>query len=113
MVGKQQQNQNFIYSSLTLGTLNKIKLMSCALFNIGDKIRRLSMNVTFKYIWLQRLNCLTHERIVYLYIMYQSLYDYDYHLSEIRCAMFYLIWLRLWDQESGAINKLKEQDMLS
>jgi hypothetical protein len=37
--GKHQQNQNFTYSSLTLGTLNKIKLMLFIVFNyiIGDK----------------------------------------------------------------------------
>jgi hypothetical protein len=66
--------------------LNKMKLMLCALFNynMGDKIR----SVAFKYIWLKGLNCLTHGRIVYLYIMYQSLHDYDYHLPEIRCALF-------------------------
>jgi hypothetical protein len=29
------------------------------------KIRRLSMNVTFKFIWQKRLSCLTYERIVY------------------------------------------------
>jgi hypothetical protein len=44
-VEKHQQNQNFLYSSLTLDTLNMIELMSCALFNMGGKIRRLSMNV--------------------------------------------------------------------
>ena len=49
LVGKHQQNQNFIYSSLSLGTLNKMKLMLCTLFiyNMGDKIRRMSMNVAF------------------------------------------------------------------
>ena len=68
LVGKHQQNQNFIYSPLTLGTSNKIKLMLCALFIyiMGDKIRRLSMNVAFKYIWQKRLSCLTYGRIIYL-----------------------------------------------
>ena len=90
--GKHQQNQNFIHSSLALGTWNKMKLMLCDLFNyiIGDKIRRLNMNVVFKYIWLKGLNCLTHGRIVYLRIMYHSLHDYDYHLPEIICALFSL-----------------------
>ena len=84
LVGKHKQNQNFIYSSLALGTLNKMKLMQCALFNynMGDKIRRLIMNEAFMFIWKKGLNCLTHGRIVYLYIMYQSLHDYDYHLLE-------------------------------
>ena len=68
------------------------RLMLCALFiyNMGDKIRRLSMYVAFKYIWQKGLNCLTHKRIVYLYIMYQTLHDYDYHLPEIGCALFNL-----------------------
>ena len=49
LVGKHQQNQNFNYSFLTLGILNKMKLMLCALLNykMGDKIRRMSMNVAF------------------------------------------------------------------
>ena len=57
LVGKHQQNQNFTYSSITLGTLNKIKLMLCVLFNyvMGDKIKRLSMSVAFKYIWQKGL----------------------------------------------------------
>ena len=90
--GKTPQNQNFIHSSLVLGTWNKMKLMLCALFsyNMGGKIRRLSMNVTFKYIWPKGLNCLTHERIVQLFIMYQTLHDSDYHLPEIGCALFSL-----------------------
>ena len=90
--GKHQQNQNFIYPSLSLGTLNKMKLMLCAsfIYNMGDKIRRLSLNVAFKYIWQKGLNCLIYGRIVYLYIMYQTLHDYDYHLPEIGCALFSL-----------------------
>ena len=67
-----------------------MKLMLCGLFIyiMDDKIKRLSMNVAIKYIWQKGLNCLTHGMIVYLYIMYQSLQDYDYHLPEIRGAMF-------------------------
>ena len=67
-----------------------IRLMICALFsyNMGDKIRKLSMNAAFKDIWLKGLSRLTYGRIVYLYIMYQSLHDYDYHLLEIRYATF-------------------------
>ena len=62
LVGKHQHNQNFIYSSLTLGTWDKMKLMLCALFNcnMGGEIRRLSMNIAFKYIWPKGLNCLTY-----------------------------------------------------
>jgi hypothetical protein len=46
--GKTPTKLNFTYSSLILGTLNKMKLMLCALFNynMGDKIR----SVAFKYI---------------------------------------------------------------
>ena len=63
--GKHQQNQNFIYSFLTLATLNMIRLMLFAFFNynMGGKIRRLSMNVAFKYIWQKGLNFLTYGTI--------------------------------------------------
>ena len=90
LVGKHQQNHNFTYSSLTLGTLNKMKLMLCVLFNyvMGDKIKRLSMSVAFKYIWQKGLSFLTLEGLS----TYKSLHDYDYHLSEIRCAKFQIIW---------------------
>ena len=46
--GKHQQNQNFIYSSLALGTLNhdKVDVMCIHSYNMGDKIRRMSMNAT-------------------------------------------------------------------
>ena len=93
LVGEHQQNQNFIYSSLSLGTLNNMKLMLCAsfIYSMGDKIRRLSMNIAFKYIWQKGLNYLTNVRIVYLYIMYDSLYDCDYHLLKIGCTLFSLI----------------------
>ena len=92
VVGKHQQNQNFTYSSLILGTLNKMKLMLCALFNyiMGDKIKRLIMNVAFKYIWTKGLSFLALGRIVCLYIMYRTLYDYDYHLPEMGCVLFNL-----------------------
>jgi hypothetical protein len=62
---------------------------------MGDKIKRLSMNVAFKYICPKELNCLTNERMVY-------------HLPGIKVYTFQFNWLRLWDQESGAMNKLKE-----
>ena len=71
------------------------------------------MNVAFEYIYQKEWSCLTYGRIVHLYIMCQTLHDYDYHRPKIRYATFQLIWLRLWDQESGAMNKLKGQDMLS
>ena len=48
--GKTPTEPKLYSSSLTLSTLNKMKLMLCALFiyNMGDKIRRLSMNAAFK-----------------------------------------------------------------
>jgi hypothetical protein len=69
-----------------------MKFMLYALFNynMGGKIRRLSMNIAFEDIWLKGLNCSTHGRIVYLYIMYRTLHDYKYHLPEIECALFSL-----------------------
>jgi hypothetical protein len=69
-----------------------MKLMLCAsfIYNMDDKIIRLNMNVAFKYIWRKGLNCLTYRRIVYLYIMYQTLHDYNYHLLEIGYALFSL-----------------------
>ena len=87
------KTKTFFILLYPLGVLNKMKLMLCALFNynIGGKIRRLSMNVAFKFIWQKRLSCLTHGRIVYLCIMYQSLHDYDYQLPEMGCA--FLVYL--------------------
>jgi hypothetical protein len=55
---------------------------------IGDKVRGLSMNVAFKYIWLKGFNFLTNGWTIHLYIIYQSLYDNDYHLPKIRYATF-------------------------
>jgi hypothetical protein len=55
---------------------------------MGGKIRRLSMNVALKHISQKELNFLTNGRIVYLYIMYLSLHDYNYHLSKIKCVTF-------------------------
>jgi hypothetical protein len=51
--GKTSTEPKLYYSSLSLGTLNKMKLMLCALFNcyMGDKTKRLSINIAFKYIW--------------------------------------------------------------
>jgi len=51
---------------------------------MGDKIKRLSMSVAFKYIWQKGLSFLTLEGLS----IYKSLHDYDYHLPEIRCAKF-------------------------
>jgi hypothetical protein len=72
LVGKHQQNQNFTCSSLSLGTLNKMKLMLFALFNysMGDKIKRLSMNIAFKYICTKGLSFLTYGRIVHKILIF-------------------------------------------
>ena len=69
---------------------DKVDVICSFIYNMGDKIRRLSMSVAFKYIWQKGLSCLFHRRIVYLCIMYQSIHDYDYHLLEIGCAFFSL-----------------------
>ena len=50
-------------------------------YNMGDKMR---MTVTFEYICQKEWSCLTYVRIVHLFIMYQTLYDYDYHLKASR-----------------------------
>ena len=75
LVGKHQHNQNFIYSSLTLGSLNEMKLMLCAsfIYKLGDKIRRLSMHVAFKYIWPKGLSFLTYGRIVHKVLIFTRL----------------------------------------
>ena len=56
--GKTPIKPKIYLFSLAIGTLNMIKLMLCALFsyNMGNKIRKLSMNVAFKDIWLKGLN---------------------------------------------------------
>ena len=85
-----------------------MKLMLCVLFNyvMGDKTKRLSMNVAFKFIWQKRLSCITHGRIVYLCIMYQSLHDYDYQLLEIGCA-FLAHLVKTMRSKNGASTSLK------
>ena len=87
---KHQQNQNFIYSSVTLGTLDhdRVDVMCIHSYNMGDKIRRMSINVAFEYICQKEWSCLTYGKTVYLYKMYQTLHDYDYHLPKIRYAEF-------------------------
>jgi hypothetical protein len=88
-VGGKTSTEPKIYLSFSnLRHIEQVNSMVCVLFNynMGGKIRRLSMNVCQK-----GLNFLNNGRIVYLCIMYQSLHDYDYHLLEIRCAIFSLI----------------------
>ena len=65
---KHQHNQNFPYSSLTLGTLNLDKVdVMCIVhsYNMDDKIKRMSMNVAFEYIRQKELSCLTYGRTVH------------------------------------------------
>ena len=48
--GKNQQNQNFIYyffSSLGTSNLVTVDVISIHSYNMGDKIRRMSINVAF------------------------------------------------------------------
>jgi hypothetical protein len=60
----------------SLGTLNKMKLMLYALFNynMGGKIRRLNMNVEFKFIWPKRSSFLTYRRIVHKVLIFTWLW---------------------------------------
>jgi hypothetical protein len=73
--GKTPTEPKLYFSSLSLDTLNNIKLMLCALFiyMMGDKIKRLSMNVAFEDICPKGLNCLTHERIVHKVLIFTRL----------------------------------------
>jgi hypothetical protein len=57
------------------------------IYNMGDKIKSMGISAAFS-LWQKDWSCLTHGRIVHLYLMYQSLHDYDYHLPEIRYAIF-------------------------
>jgi len=50
-VEKYQQNQDSISSSLALGTLMFMYFIHS--YIMGDKIRKMGMNVAFKYIWLK------------------------------------------------------------
>ena len=58
--GKTPIESKLYYSSLTIGTLNMIKLTLYALFiyNMGDQIRRMIMNVAFEDIWQKRIEFL-------------------------------------------------------
>ena len=88
--GKTPTEPKLIYSSLTLGTSNHVTVdvMCIHSYTMGDKIRRMSINVAFEYICQKEWSCLTYGRIVYLYKMYQTLHNYDYHLPKIRYALF-------------------------
>ena len=80
----------YLFFSLALGTSNHVMVdvMCIHSYNMGDKIRRMSMNVAFEYIYQKEWSCLTYGRIVHLYIMCQTLHDYDYHRPKIRYATF-------------------------
>jgi hypothetical protein len=82
----------FIFS-LALGTSNHVMVDVVCFhsYNMGDKIRRMRMNVAFEYIYKKEWSYLTYGRTS---IMYQTLHDYDY-LPRIRYAIFWLIWSRL------------------
>jgi hypothetical protein len=68
--GKTPTEPKFYSFSLALSTLNRIRLILCALFILmGDEIRRMRVNVSFEYIWQKEWNCLIYGRIVQLYIM--------------------------------------------
>ena len=51
----------------SLGTLNHVTVdvMCIHSYNMGDKIRRMSMNVLFEYIYQKEWSCLTYGRTVY------------------------------------------------
>ena len=73
----------YLFFSLALGTSNHVTIdvMCIHSYNMGDKIR---MIVTFEYICQKEWSCLTYGRTIYLYKIYQTLHDYDYHLLKIR-----------------------------
>ena len=77
------------FSSLWHVEYDKVDVM-CLVhsYNMDDVIRRMSMNVVFEYICQKEWSCLTYGRIDHLFIMYQTLQDYDYHLPKIRYATF-------------------------
>ena len=83
--GKTPTEPKLIYSSLTLGTSNHVTVdvMCIHSYNMGYKIIRMSINVAFEYICQKEWSCLTYGRTIYLYKMYQTLHDYDYHLPKI------------------------------
>ena len=80
----------YLFFSLALGTSNHVMVdvMCIHSYNMGDKIRRMSINVAFEYICQKEWSCLTYGRNVYLYKMYQTLHNYDYNLPKIRYAKF-------------------------
>ena len=58
-----------LFFSLALGTSNHVTVdIMCIIhsYNMGDKIRRIRMNMTFEYIYQKEWSYLTYGRIVHL-----------------------------------------------
>jgi hypothetical protein len=64
----------YLLFSLALGTSSHVTINVIGIYsyNMGDKIRRMSMNVAFEYISQKEWCCLTYGRTVHLFIMYQT-----------------------------------------
>ena len=64
-----------------------MKLMLCVLFNynMGDKIKRLSMNVAFKFNCSKGLSFLALGKIVYLYVGAKSDQQVNIYSFAMRC----------------------------
>jgi hypothetical protein len=80
VAGKTPTKLNlYLFFSLALGTSNHVTVdvMCNYSYNMGDKIRRIRMNVAFEYICQKEWSYLTYRRIVHLYKMYPTLHDYD------------------------------------
>ena len=72
--GKTPTKPKLIYSSRTLGTSNHVTVdvMCIYSYNMGDKIRRMRMNMAFEYICQKEWSFLTYGRIGHLYKMYPT-----------------------------------------
>ena len=64
----------YLFISLALGTSNHVivDVMCIYSYNMGDKIRRMRMNMAFEYICQKEWSYLTNGRIVHLYKMYPT-----------------------------------------
>ena len=64
----------YLFFSLALGTSNHVMVdvMCIHSYNMGDKIRRMRMNMAFEYICQKEWSYLTYGRIVHLYKMYRT-----------------------------------------
>ena len=63
-----------LFFSLALGTSNyvTVDIMCIHSYNMGDKIRRMRMNMAFEYICQKEWSYLTNGRIVHLYKIYPT-----------------------------------------